>query len=199
MSDIDDRLEKQLAFIRELDKLKSVKRRTFLLDGSRTENSAEHSWHISLMALLLMEHSDGVKLDVFRVIKILLAHDIVEIDAGDTYIYDEQAAATQEEREEAAARRLFALLPEDQEREMHALRRDYEEGASPEARFARAVDRFQPLYHNYLTRGRAWREHGVSSVPVKKINAKVREGSNRLGEFTERLIAESVASGYLQA
>jgi putative hydrolase of HD superfamily len=192
------RLEKQLSFIRELDKLKKIKRRTYLLDGSRTENSAEHSWQVALMVLLLLEHGEGERLDSLRAVKLMLIHDIVEIEAGDTYLYDEQASLSQPEREETAAHRLFGLLPEDQRREMEELRREYEEGTSAEAAFARSIDRFQPFYHNFLTEGRAWREHGVTSDRVKKMSAAIGRGSKTLGEVTRRLIEEAVQCGYLK-
>ncbi len=198
MGNEDGRLEKQLEFIRELDKLKSVRRRTYLLDGTRTENSAEHSWQIALMALLLLEYANDPAPDAFRAVKILLVHDIVEIEAGDTYIYDEKAALSQAEREEAAAKKLFGLLPDDQRDEFERLRREYEQGDSAEARFARAIDRFQPFYHNYLTEGRAWQEHGITSPRVKKTMEKVGDGSQRLSEMTDTLLTEAVRRGYLK-
>jgi putative hydrolase of HD superfamily len=192
------RLERQLQFIRELDKLKQVRRRTYLLDGSRTENSAEHSWQIALMVLLLMEYSEEGPSDALRTVKMLLMHDVVEIEAGDTYLYDEQAARSQGEREEKAARHLFGLLPDDQRREMEELRREYEEGDTAEARFARSIDRFQPFYHNYLTEGRAWREHGVTSGLVKKMITAIDDGSSVLGELARHLLDEAVRRGYLK-
>jgi putative hydrolase of HD superfamily len=199
MGENRERLEKQLGFIRELDKLKTIKRRTYLLDGSRTENSAEHSWQIALMALLLLEYGNEKNLDAFRIVKMLLVHDIVEIEAGDTYIYDDQAALSQHEREEAAARHLFGLLPEEQRRDFEDLRREYEEGKSAEGRFARTIDRFQPFYHNFLTEGRAWLEHGITSDRVKKIIKPIGQGSATLGAVADGLLEAAVARGYLGA
>jgi putative hydrolases of HD superfamily len=192
------RFESQLSFIRELDKLKQVFRRTYLLDESRRENDAEHSWQIALMALLLLEYADAPGLDPLTVLKMLLIHDVIEIDAGDTYIYDEAAVATQAEREKAAARRVFGLLPSDQRDEFLALWREFEEASTPAARFAKSVDRFQPLYHNFLTGGKAWREHGVTSGKVRRnVEGKIGDGSVRLGEFAQALITEAVARGFL--
>jgi putative hydrolase of HD superfamily len=192
------RFETQLAFIRELDKLKKVFRRTYLLDESRRENDAEHSWQIALMALLLLEYADAPGLDPLTVLKMLLIHDVIEIDAGDTYIYDEAAVATQAEREKTAAVRVFGLLPSDQRDEFLALWREFEEAATPAARFAKSVDRFQPLYHNFLTGGKAWREHGVTSDKVRRnVEGKIGDGSRQLGEFAQALITEAVARGFL--
>lgn len=193
-----ERFEKQLAFVKELDRLKTVLRRTYILDGSRTENDAEHSWQIAAMALLFAEYADQKKLDMLMVVKILLFHDVIEIDAGDTYIYDEKARASQAEREQAAAERIYGLLPEDQKDELRVLWEDFESGATPEARFARAIDRFQPLLHNYLTRGKAWQEHDVSSAPVRAVNRKIAPGSKALWEYADKLITESVRKSFLK-
>jgi len=196
--DSSERLEKQLAFIRELDKLKSVKRRTYLLDSSRTENSAEHSWQVALMALLLLEHADAPGIDPCTVVKMLLIHDVVEIEAGDTYLYDEQAVAGQAEREAAAAGKLFGLLPDEQRDGFLALWREFEACVTPAARFAKAIDRFQPFYHNFLTSGKAWLEHGVDAARVRdNVEAKVGDGSAALGELAAELIDEAKARGYL--
>jgi putative hydrolases of HD superfamily len=193
-----ERLEKQLAFIRAMDKLKTVQRRTYLLDSSRTENDAEHSWQISLMALLLFEYADAPDLDRLTVVKMLLIHDLIEIEAGDTYIYDEQAVATQAERENAAALKVFGILPEDQREEFLSLWNEFEAAQTPAARFAKAVDRFQPLYHNYLTRGKAWQTHGVTADKVRaNVESRIGEGSRRLGELARELIDEAVARGYV--
>jgi putative hydrolase of HD superfamily len=196
--DDSDRLERQLAFIRELDRLKTVFRRTYLLDGSRTEDSAEHSWHIALMSLLLIEYADAPGTDPLAVATMLLIHDVIEIEAGDTYIYDEKAVATQAAREEKAAEKIFGLLPEDQRDRFLSLWHEFEEESTPAARFAKAIDRFQPLYHNYLTRGKAWREHGVTSDKVRaNVESRIGDGSRRLGELARSLIADAVARGYL--
>ena len=180
-----DRLAKQLQFILEIDKLKSVYRRTYLIDGERHENSAEHSWHLALLALVLAEHANEA-LDIPKVVKMVLIHDIVEIDAGDTYIYDAQGDKA--ERERTAADRIFGLLPSDQEREFRGLWNEFESGATPEARFASALDRFVPQLHNYHTRGRSWKEHGITAQRVLARNVEISHGSVTLWEWTQTLI-----------
>lgn len=191
-----DRLARQLAFIAELDKLKAVLRQTWLLDGSRQETDAEHSWHIAMMALVLAEHADE-PVDAGHVVRMLLVHDIVEIDAGDTFIYDDAGHADKEAREQAAAARLFGMLPGEQGAELRALWDEFEARRTPEARFAAAVDRLQPLLHNYLTEGKAWRQHGVTADRVRTVNARIGEGSAALWEQARRLIDDAVAKGYL--
>jgi putative hydrolases of HD superfamily len=193
-----DRLARQLDFVLELDRLKNVLRRTLLTDRSRHENSAEHSWHIALMAVVLAEHADEA-VDVARVVKMLLVHDVVEIDAGDTYVYDVVAAADKVEREVRAAERLFGLLPEDQAAEVRALWDEFESRATPEARFAHAVDRLQPVLHNFATEGEAWRHHGVTADRVESVNRHIAEGSRSLWQHARRLIAEAVERGFLGA
>jgi putative hydrolase of HD superfamily len=155
-----DRLETQLAFILETEKLKQVFRQTLLLGDRRPENDAEHSWHLSLMAVLLVEHASAM-VDLLKVLKMLLIHDVVEIDAGDTFAYDEVANLDKEEREQKAADRLFGLLPTDQAGAMRALWDEFELRQSPEARYAAALDRLQPLLLNFHGEGAAWRRHGV--------------------------------------
>jgi 5'-deoxynucleotidase YfbR-like HD superfamily hydrolase len=187
-----DRLANQLLFILEIDRLKSVYRRTYLVDGTRSENSAEHSWHLALMAMVLAEHANK-PLDVGKVIRMVLIHDIVEIDAGDTYIYDEQGDKA--EREQQAATRIFGLLPPDQEREFRELWEEFEAGETPEARFASALDRFMPQLHNYHTQGRSWKEHGITAERVLSRNVEIAGGSVTLWEFTQTLIEQAVAEG----
>ena len=191
-----DRLARQLEFVLEVDRLKSVLRRTLLTDRSRHENSAEHSWHIALMAVVLAEHA-AEEVDVARVVRMLLVHDVVEIDAGDTYVYDAVAAADKSEREERAAERLFGLLPADQAAEVRALWDEFEGRATPEARFAHAVDRLQPILHNFATEGVAWRRHGVTADRVEAINRHMAEGSESLWRHARRLIEEAVERGFL--
>jgi len=191
-----DRLARQLSFIVEIDRLKTVLRRTVLVDRSRNENSAEHSWHIAFAAVLLAEHADGA-VEVARVVRMLLVHDVVEIDAGDTYAYDPAAHDDKEERERAAAARIFALLPEDQEREMWELWEEFEAGATLEARFANAVDRLMPMIHNYVTEGVAWQQHGVKSHQVLDRNHVIGDGAPDLWAYAERMIAAAVDKGYL--
>ena len=189
-----DRLASQLRFILELDRLKSIYRRTYLIDGTRSENSAEHSWHLALMAMVLAEHANE-PLDVGKVIRMVLIHDIVEIDAGDTYIYAAQGDKT--ERERRAAERIFGLLPPDQEREFRELWDEFEAAKTPEARFASALDRFIPQLHNYHTQGRSWREHGITAERVLTRNVEISYGSVTLWEWTQTLIEQAVAEGLL--
>lgn len=195
----NSRLAQQLGFIREIDKLKSVLRRTLLMDGTRYENDAEHSWHLAVMAILLREHANKPDVDVGRVVKMVLVHDIVEIDAGDTYCYDDAGNRGKVAREQVAAERLFGLLPEDQRQEFQALWEEFEARVTPEARFAAALDRVQPLMHNYYTGGVVWKQHGVNSAKVQERNRHVGEGSRTLWEFAEELIRDAVARGYLDA
>lgn len=188
-----DRLATQLRFILEIDRLKSIYRRTYLLDGTRSENSAEHSWHLALMAMVLTEHANE-PLDVSKVMKMVLIHDIVEIDAGDTYIYDAQG--DKDERERRAADRIFGLLPPDQEQEFRSLWNEFESAQTPEARFASALDRFIPQLHNYYTQGRSWKEHGITPERVLERNAEMSGGAVRLWEFTQKLIQMAVDEGF---
>lgn len=192
-----ERLKQQLEFIIEIDKLKQIYRRTYIMDSSRTENDAEHSWHLALMAMLLTEYAEKQALDIFRIIKMVLIHDIVEIDAGDTYLYDEQAAQDKAEREQKAADRLFGLLPNDQMDEFRALWEEFEDKSTPEAKFAAALDRFQPLLHNYYTEGKSWKAHGVRSDKVIKRCSHMQEGSSVLWEHAKILIQQAVEKGYL--
>lgn len=192
----ESRLKRQIRFLLEVDKLKDVFRRSYLLSSRRRENDSEHSWHVALMALLLSEHADE-RIDTSRAVTMCLVHDVVEIDAGDTYCYDEAAGRDKAERELRAANRLFGLLPEDQARELMDLWREFEEGCSPEARFAHAVDRLMPLLHNYYTGGRSWREHGVGADRVRDRMRPIRESSQRLWDFAQEVIRDAEASGYL--
>lgn len=192
------RLVRQLDFLREIDRLKTVLRQTVLTDKSRRENSAEHSWHLAVMAGLLQEHANEPGLDVGRVIRMVLIHDIVEIDAGDTFAYDTAGHADKAEREERAAERLFGLLPDDQRAEMMDLWREFEDRTTPEAKFAAALDRLQPMIHNYLTEGHTWRQHGITAGQVLARNRHIAEGSEALWRFAEQMINDAVDKGYLQ-
>jgi putative hydrolase of HD superfamily len=191
------RLAQQLRFICEVDQLKSILRRTLLIDESRLENSAEHSWHLAMMAIVLQEHANE-PVDLGRVLRMLLIHDIVEIDAGDTYAYDTQGNLGKAERENKAADRLFGLLPEDQAGQIRELWDEFEERQTAEARFANALDRFQPMVHNYRTRGRTWQEHGVVKDQVVGRNQPMEDGSRELWRYTELFIAEAVELGWLK-
>jgi len=192
----DQRLEQQVRFLLEIDGLKGVLRRSYVLGGERRENSAEHSWHTAVMALVLAEHARE-PVNALRVAAMMLLHDLVEVDAGDTYCYDEVAAQDKAEREEMAAERIFGLLPQEQGGELRKLWEEFEEGTSPDARFARALDRLMPLLHNYHTQGRSWKEHGITSRQVLQHNAAVKEGSEAIWQFVQELIADAVAKGYL--
>jgi putative hydrolase of HD superfamily len=192
----DGALARQVHFLLEADRLKGVLRQTLLLDRSRRENSAEHSWHLALMALVLRAHAPD-DLDLGAVLGMLAVHDLVEIDAGDTFLYDEAGAATKAEREAAAADRLFGLLPPEQARDLRALWEAFEARQSPEARFAAALDRLQPLLHNVHTGGASWRAHGIRRSQVEARARQIAEGSPALGDLAARLIAEAAARGDL--
>ena len=193
-----DRLEKQIRFILEVDRLKQVFRQTRLLDGSRYENDAEHSWHLALLAVLFYEYAADEGIDLLRVIKMLLIHDLVEIDAGDTFCYDVEAVQKQKERELEAAERIFNLLPPDQAQDVRALWDEFEERQSLESHFATALDRFQPLLLNFHNQKNSWEEHGVTSDQVYKRNSAIHEGAPELWEHARQMIEEAVAQGKLE-
>ena len=194
----DGRLGQQLTFLLELDKAKTILRRSYLADGSRVENDAEHMWHLAMFVLVLAEYA-GEPVDVTKVLKMVLVHDIVEIDAGDVFVYDEAAHATKAALEEAAAERLYGLLPPDQGAELRALWEEFEARQTPEARFAGAVDRLQPVLLNLTTQGRSWREHGITADRVLALNARIGEGSPVLWAHVEQLLHQAVADGVLPA
>jgi len=192
------RFKSQIEFILEVDKLKKIMRQTMLMDRSRQENSAEHSWHIALIVLVLSEYVEADNLNLLRVIKLLLTHDLVEIDAGDTYCYDESGIQDQKERETRAADRIFNILPEDQAKSFRGLWDEYEDRKTPESRFANALDRFQPLLHNYFTQGHSWRQHGIQKKQVLSRMQPVEEGASLLWDYVTALIDDAVAKGYLE-
>ena len=193
----DPRLAEQIEFIVAVDRLKQVFRRTRLTDDSRWENDAEHSWHLALMAVVLREHAAG-EIDLCKVLTMHLIHDLVEIDAGDTFAYDEEANVGREEREAAAAERIFGLLPADQGDTLRRLWEEFEARETPEARYAAALDRLQPLLLNYhMTGATGWRRHGVRAPQVVDRNRHIAEGSPALWEYARRLIADSVKEGKL--
>ena len=192
-----DRLKQQIEFIVEIDKLKQITRQTYLADGSRKENDTEHSWHLAMMAMLLSQYANE-PVDVLKVIKIVLIHDIIEIDAGDTYAYDEAGNVTKKERESKAADRIYSLLPKDQGEELRGLWEEFEACKSPEAKFARALDNVQPLLLNHHSGGRSWREHGVERVQVEKRNEKTPEGSLALWNLVKEIIDENQKKGNLK-
>ena len=196
---VNSRLVQQIGFIREVDRLKEIFRQTVLINSRRAENDAEHSWHICLMVLVLAEHANSPGLDVLRVLKMLLVHDIVEIDAGDTFAYDTARMADQHAREVKAAERLFGLLPSDQAAEFRALWDEFEARETPEARFAAAVDRFQPRLLNCAPEGSAWQRHGVTSDRVIARNRHIADGSAAVWAYAAEMIREAVAHGHLKA
>ena len=185
------RLEQQIAFIVEIDKVKNIFRQTYLSDANRKENDAEHSWHIAIMAILLQEYMEE-PVDVLRVMTMVLIHDLVEIDAGDTYAYDTAGLETQKEREEKAAERIFGMLPEDQKAELKGLFEEFEAYETPEAKFTRAMDNFQPLLLNDSNDGGDWKEHGVCRSQIMGRHKKTRLGSEEIGQYSEELIMKNV-------
>lgn len=193
------RLARQVAFIVEVDKLKEIFRQTINTQSRRAENDAEHSWHLCLCVIVLAEHANAPGLDVLRVLKMLILHDLVEIDAGDTFAYDTAAMAGQHEREAIAADRIFGLLPPDQAKEFRALWDEFEERKTPEARFALACDRFQPMLLNCHTEGAAWRKHGVTQDRVLARNASVGDGSQAMWRYVVDMVQRTVDAGHLPA
>lgn len=183
MNDME-RLQKQFAFILEIDKEKNILRQTLKSDGVSRENDAEHAWHMAIMTLLLVEYA-AEPVDVLRTISMLLIHDLVEIDAGDTYAYDEQGKTTRRERELAAADRVFAMLPADQGEKMRALWDEFEAGETPEARFAMAMDRIQPMMLNAATDGQKWKENGVTLSKIMARNKATPEAAPALWDYTK--------------
>ncbi len=193
-----ERLQRQIRFLLEVDKLKTIFRRNYLTDGSRNENDAEHSWYFAIAALVLCETARR-PIDLLHVLRMALIHDLVEIDAGDTFIYDEAAKRDQAEREERAAQRIFGLLPEEQGEELLALWREFEEGRSPEACYARAIDRLSAVIMNHASGGKAWREHGVSRDRILAINQVADKGAPALWEHIQSIIDDAAARGMIDA
>ena len=192
-----DRLSQQIAFIIEIDKLKSILRQTLITDGSRRENSAEHSWHLAVMAPLLAEYAPE-PVNVERAIRMLLVHDIVEIDAGDTFAYDTHGNESKAERELQAADRIFGLLPENQQREYRALWEEFEIRETADSRFANALDRLQPLLNNYRTQGGTWRIHKLNRTQVIKRMEPVREFLPTVYPIVEEYLSDACDRGWLE-
>ena len=192
-----DRLGRQIAFIVEVDKLKEVFRQTLLINSRRHENDAEHSWHLCLSVIVLAEYANDPSLDVLRVLKMVILHDIVEIDAGDTFAYDTAGMVDQHEREAVAAGRLFGLLPDDQSKEFRALWDEFEARTTSEAKFAAACDRFQPMLLNLKTDGASWRKHGITHERVVARNRHVADGAAPLWDRISSMLEAAVKDGLL--
>ena len=192
-----ENLLKQVAFIKEIDKLKYIQRKTKLFNSDRHENDAEHSWHLAMMTIVLSAHSDK-PIDVLKVVKMVLIHDIVEIDAGDIFIYDTVKNHTNTDEELLAAQRIFGLLPEEQAKEFIAIWQEFEDGKSDEAKFAKTMDRFEPLLQNTSNNGGTWREFDVPYQKVYDKKKVIKEGSTVIWDYAENLINESVEKGILK-
>ena len=191
-----NRLDQQLSFILEIDKLKTILRQTLLTDSSRRENSAEHSWHLAIMSVLLAEYATE-PVDMLRVIKMLLVHDLIEIDAGDTFAYDVAGNVGRAEREEHGAERIFGLLPEEQGRELRALWEEFDAFKTPESKYANALDRLQPLLHNARTEGGTWRIHSVARDQVYRRMEPIRTALPELWPVVTRIIEDACARGWI--
>jgi putative hydrolase of HD superfamily len=187
----------QIAFIKEIDKLKYIQRKTKLFNSERNENDAEHSWHLALMAIVLADHSDA-PIDVLKVVKMVLIHDIVEIDAGDVFIYDMIKSHSNTDEERVAANRIFGLLPKNQAEELIAIWEEFEAGETNEAKFAKSMDRLEPLLQNTSNNGGTWKEFGVNYDKVYEKKSVIKNGSKSLWNYAEGLINESVAKGILK-
>ncbi|AWG26753.1 HD domain-containing protein [Flavobacterium kingsejongi] len=192
-----EKLLKQIDFIKEIDKVKYIQRKTRLFNSNRHENDAEHSWHLALMAIVLSEHSNEA-IDILKVIKMVLIHDIVEIDAGDTFIYDTQKDHQNTKDERLAANRIFGMLPEEQSKEFIMIWEEFEAGETKEAKFAKAMDRLEPLLQNSSNNGGTWEEYGVKYEKVYEKKSVIKEGSNVIWSYAEKLIDDSVESGILK-
>ena len=192
------RLEQQMNFIFEMDKIKNITRQTYISDGSRKENDAEHSWHLALMAIVLSEYANE-KIDVLKVISMVLIHDLIEIDAGDTYAYDEENNKSKEMREQKAADRIFHILPKDQEVYLRGLWEEFEEGVTMEAKFSAALDKVQPTMLNDAASGVSWKEHDVKISQILKRNQHTKDGSTELWEFAlENYLEPNVKKGAIK-
>ena len=192
-----ERLEKQIRFIVEIDKVKNIFRQTYLADARRKENDAEHSWHIALMAYLLQEYAEK-PVDVSKVMLMVLIHDLVEIDAGDTYAYDDAGAETKRAREEAAADRIFGLLPEDQGKYFRELWEEFEAYESPEGKYAHLLDNFQPLLLNDASGGLSWQEHQVRKSQIYKRNEKIEETSETIWNCMKEIVQKHIECGHVE-
>lgn len=191
-----DRMKQQIAFLMEIDKVKNIFRQTYLADGKRKENDAEHSWHLAIAAFLLKEYV-AEDVDVMKVMIMVLIHDLVEIDAGDTYAYDAEGAKTKRAREVAAADRIFGMLPEDQGGYFRKLWDEFEAYESDDAKFAHLLDNFQPLLLNHESNGKSWTEHHVKKSQIYKRNEKIKETSPEVWEWMKQIVEEHIALGHV--
>ncbi|WP_434311501.1 HD domain-containing protein [Hominifimenecus sp. rT4P-3] len=194
---MNERLRKQMDFILEIDKQKEIMRQTYLADGSRKEGDAEHAWHMAVMALLLGEYAKE-PVDTLHVVSLVLVHDLVEIDAGDTYAYDSAGNTTKKEREEKAASRIFGILPDDQAEQLRGLWEEFERMDTPESRFANALDKIQPILLNAASNGRSWSEHGVCEGQILRRNCRTPEGAPELWDYAKSLIDAFVEKGIIK-
>lgn len=192
-----DRLRQQLAFLMEIDKQKEIIRQTYLADGSRKETDAEHAWHLAMMCMILSEYANE-KIDVPKTIMMVLTHDLVEIDAGDIYAYDQTGNQTKKERELKAADRIYGLLPEDQRKYLRALWDEFEAMETPEAKFANMLDKIQPVCLNDQSKGKSWVEHNVCKRQIMERNSKTHEGSELLWDYIKKLIEKNVEAGFIR-
>jgi len=195
---MDERLKKQIDFILEIDKEKNIFRQTHLSGHGRNENDSEHAWHMAIMAYLLQEYSNE-PIDVAHVMLMCLIHDVVEIDAGDTYAYDEEGLKTQKAREDAAKERIYSLLPEDQKEKLISIFDEFEANETPEAKFAHAMDNFQPLLLNNSNDGDDWRLHEVNQAQIYGRQSKTKEGSEEIFRVTDAIIQENIAKGNISS
>ena len=196
---IDERLKGQLAFLMEIDKMKTVLRRTLVADGSKRENDAEHSWHLAMYSMVLYEYADNPEnIDLNRVIRMVLVHDLVEVYAGDTFCYDAKGNEDKEQREREAADKLFALLPKEQGDEYRALWEEFDRMDTPDSRFAASTDRLQPLLNNYVTQGHTWKLGDISSKDVFKRMEPIKTGAPELWKVVELIVEDSIKKGYLK-
>jgi putative hydrolase of HD superfamily len=193
----NERLRQQIEFLKEIDDLKQILRQTVLTNDRRQENDAEHSWHLAMLVITLSEYSNDPSINMLRTVKMVLIHDIIEIDAGDTFCYDDHDRNVKTEKEREAAHRIFGILPTVQAQEFIDLWEEFEAMITPEAQFAAAVDRLQPLLLNLYSEGYAWKKHGIKKSQVIERNHHISKGSKILWEFAKNLIHESVKKGYL--
>ncbi|WP_130735158.1 HD family hydrolase [Flavobacterium sp. J27] len=193
----ESKLFKQIAFIKEIDKIKYIQRKTKLFHSDRNENDAEHSWHLAVMAIILAEHSN-TSIDLLKVLKMVLIHDIVEIDAGDTFIYDTKKSHSNTDEERIAANRIFGILPQEQAHELLAIWEEFEAGETKEAKFAKSMDRLEPLLQNTSNNGGTWKEFDVKYEKVYEKKKVIQKGSETIWKYAENLLNESVEKGILK-